>query len=68
MVRPRERSGLASSAVLATFVMRALLSHRGHFAVIAMTRFTVRSGKIVEIDILADPARLRQLDVGALHD
>jgi RNA polymerase sigma-70 factor (ECF subfamily) len=25
--------------------------------------FTVRDGKIVEIDILADPARLRQLDL-----
>ncbi len=25
--------------------------------------FTVRGGKIVEIDILADPARLRQLDL-----
>jgi RNA polymerase sigma-70 factor, ECF subfamily len=30
--------------------------------------FTVRSGKIVEIDILADPARLRQLDLTALED
>jgi RNA polymerase sigma-70 factor, ECF subfamily len=26
--------------------------------------FTVRLGKIVEIDVLADPARLRQLDLG----
>jgi hypothetical protein len=25
--------------------------------------FTVRRGKIVEIDILADPARLRQLEL-----
>jgi ketosteroid isomerase-like protein len=30
--------------------------------------FTVRGGKIVEIDILADPARLRQLDLAVLHD
>jgi hypothetical protein len=28
--------------------------------------FTVRRGKIVEIDILADPARLRQLDLAIL--
>jgi RNA polymerase sigma-70 factor (ECF subfamily) len=28
---------------------------------------TVRDGKIVEIDILADPARLRQLDVTGLE-
>jgi RNA polymerase sigma-70 factor (ECF subfamily) len=30
--------------------------------------FTVRRGKIVEVDILADPARLRQLDMGGLGD
>ena len=30
--------------------------------------FTVRGGKIVEIDILADPARLRQLDLAVLDD
>jgi RNA polymerase sigma factor (sigma-70 family) len=30
--------------------------------------FTVRGGKIVEIDILADPARLRQLDLLAVLD
>jgi Sigma-70, region 4 len=30
--------------------------------------FTVRRRKIVEIDILADPARLRRLDLGVLDD
>ena len=30
--------------------------------------FTVRGGRIVEIDILADPARLRQLDLTVLDD
>jgi len=30
--------------------------------------FTIRRGKIVEIDILADPARLRQLDLTVLDD
>jgi RNA polymerase sigma-70 factor, ECF subfamily len=30
--------------------------------------FTVRRGKIVEIDILADPARLRKLDLAVLDD
>jgi RNA polymerase sigma factor (sigma-70 family) len=30
--------------------------------------FTVRLGKIVEIDVLADPARLCQLDLGILDD
>jgi len=29
---------------------------------------TVRGGKIAEIDILADPARLRQLDPAGLDD
>jgi RNA polymerase sigma-70 factor (ECF subfamily) len=28
--------------------------------------FTISGGKIVEIDILADPARLRQLDLAVL--
>jgi RNA polymerase sigma factor (sigma-70 family) len=30
--------------------------------------FTIRRGKIVEIDVLADPARLRQLDLAVLND
>ena len=34
----------------------------------AVTSFTVRHGKIVEIDILVDPARLRRLDLLALLD
>ncbi|SRR6266508_523329 len=35
---------------------------------LAVLGFTVRHGKIVEIDILADPERLRQLDLAALDD
>jgi RNA polymerase sigma-70 factor, ECF subfamily len=34
----------------------------------AIVGFTVRDRKIVEIDILADPARLRQLDLTVLDD
>jgi hypothetical protein len=30
--------------------------------------FTVRGGKIVEIDALSDPARLRELDLAVLDD
>jgi RNA polymerase sigma-70 factor (ECF subfamily) len=30
--------------------------------------FTVRRGKIVAIDVLADPARLRRLDLAILDD
>jgi RNA polymerase sigma-70 factor, ECF subfamily len=33
---------------------------------VAVVGFTIRGGKIVAIDILADPARLRQLDLAAL--
>ena len=34
----------------------------------AVMGFTVRRGKIVEIDVLVDPARLRQLDLAVLDD
>ena len=34
----------------------------------AVLGFTVRRGKIVEIDVVADPARLRQLDLAVLGD
>jgi len=30
--------------------------------------FTIRRGKIVEIDILGDPARLRELDLADFSD
>jgi RNA polymerase sigma factor (sigma-70 family) len=34
----------------------------------AVVAFTVSDGKIIEIDVLADPERLRQLDLAALND
>jgi RNA polymerase sigma-70 factor (ECF subfamily) len=34
----------------------------------AVMGFTVTHEKIVEIDILADPARLRRLDLGVLDN
>jgi hypothetical protein len=30
--------------------------------------FTITRGKIVQIDVIADPARLRQLDLAVLKD
>jgi RNA polymerase sigma-70 factor (ECF subfamily) len=30
--------------------------------------FTIRRGKIVEIDMIADPERLRRLDLAVLND
>jgi RNA polymerase sigma-70 factor, ECF subfamily len=35
---------------------------------VAVVGFTVRGGRIVEIDVLADPARLRRLDLAVLDD
>jgi RNA polymerase sigma-70 factor (ECF subfamily) len=35
---------------------------------VAVVGFTVSHDKIVEIDIFADPARLRRLDVAVLDD
>jgi RNA polymerase sigma factor (sigma-70 family) len=35
---------------------------------VAVMAFTIRDGKIAEIDILADPARLRRLDLADLGD
>jgi RNA polymerase sigma factor (sigma-70 family) len=35
---------------------------------VAVMGFTIRGGKIVEIDVLADPARLRRLDLAVLDE
>jgi RNA polymerase sigma factor (sigma-70 family) len=35
---------------------------------VAVVGFTVSSGKIVEIDVLADPARLREMDLAVLDE
>jgi RNA polymerase sigma-70 factor (ECF subfamily) len=35
---------------------------------VSVMGFTVARGKIVEIDVLTDPVRLRRLDLGALDD
>jgi RNA polymerase sigma factor (sigma-70 family) len=58
---------------LAPFVQPALVNGAAGVVVaprgrlFAVMGFIVRSGKIVEIDILADPARLRQLDLALLE-
>jgi RNA polymerase sigma factor (sigma-70 family) len=43
-----------------------IVAPRGRLIVVMV--FTVRRGKIVKIDVLADPARLRQLDLAVLAD
>jgi RNA polymerase sigma factor (sigma-70 family) len=59
---------------LAPFVQPALVNGAAGVVVaprgrlFAVMGFTVRGGKIVEIDILADPARLSRLDVSVFDD
>jgi RNA polymerase sigma factor (sigma-70 family) len=59
---------------LARFSRPALVNGAAGFVVaprgrpIAVTGFTVADGKIVEMDVLADPARLRELDLTILDD
>jgi RNA polymerase sigma factor (sigma-70 family) len=61
-------------ARLAAFARPALVNGAAGFVVaprgrpLAVAGFTVAHGKIVEIDLLADPARLRELDLTALDD
>jgi RNA polymerase sigma-70 factor (ECF subfamily) len=60
------RLGLAMRPALVNGVPGGVSLRDGErFSVAA---FTVRAGKIVEIDILADPARLRELDLTVLDD
>jgi RNA polymerase sigma-70 factor (ECF subfamily) len=55
---PFSRWALVNGAVGAV-----VLPHGEPFAVLG---FTVSNGKIVEIDVVADPERLRHLDLTAL--
>src|SRR5215208_4944054 len=61
-------------ARLSRFARPALVNGTAGFVVaprgqpVAVAGFTVAHGRIVEIDLLADPARLRELDLPALDD
>jgi RNA polymerase sigma-70 factor (ECF subfamily) len=61
-----------TSAQVAQFVQPALVNGAAGVVAVAggqlfaVTGFTVRGGKIVEIDIISDPAHLPQIDLGAL--
>ena len=63
-----------SFARLAPFARPAIVNGAAGFVVAphgrpsAVAGCTVRSGKIVEIDLLADPERLRELDLSLLDD
>jgi RNA polymerase sigma-70 factor (ECF subfamily) len=61
-------------ARLARFARPALVNGAAGFVVaprgrpVAVAGFTVAHGRIVEIDLLADPAHLRELDLTVLDD
>jgi RNA polymerase sigma factor (sigma-70 family) len=66
--------GALTYARLSPFVRPALVNGAPGFVVLPRGRpfsvlgFTVRNGKIVEIDAVADPERLRRLDLTALDE
>jgi len=64
--RTYQRLGLLGKPVLINGTPGVVYSRHGQpFSVIG---FTVMAGRITEIDILADPDRLQQLDLSALDD
>ena len=64
----RQFSGRARGArpALVNGAVGVVVAPRGRLT--RVVTFKIRRGKIVEIDVLADPARLRQLDLAVLND
>jgi hypothetical protein len=60
-----KRARFAQSA-LVNGAVGVVVAPRGRLLVVL--RFTIDGGKITEIDVIADPARLRQLDLAVLDD
>jgi RNA polymerase sigma factor (sigma-70 family) len=60
------RLGQIARPALVNGAVGVVVASRGRLS--AVVAITVTGGKIVEIDILADPARLRQLDLAVLGD
>jgi len=60
------RSGLSYQLVLVNGSL-GFLSRRSDGRVFSVTGFTIADGKIVEMDILADPERLGRLDLSAIE-
>src|SRR5262245_36426820 len=60
------RSGLVNQLVLVNGSL-GFLSRRPDGRVFSVTGFTIAGGKIVEMDILADPERLGRLDLSAIE-
>ena len=61
------RSGLSNHLVLVNGSL-GLVSRRPDGRVFAVIGFTIAAGKVVEMDILADPERLSRLDLSAIED
>ncbi len=64
--RAVERGARAARPALVDGAMGVVVAPRGRLLMVL--RFRVRGGKIVEIDAIADPARLRRLDLMVLDD
>jgi hypothetical protein len=60
------RLGLSNEVVLVNGNV-GLVSRRADGRLFAVIGFTIGSGKVVEIDILADPERLSRLDLSAIE-
>jgi RNA polymerase sigma-70 factor (ECF subfamily) len=56
----------AAQSALVNGAVGAVVAPRGRLLMVL--RFTIARGKIVEIDAIADPERLRQLDLAVLND
>jgi hypothetical protein len=63
-VRAFARLAASGSPVLVNGAAGVVVAPRGR--PVAVAGFTVARGRIVEIDVLADPARLRELDLTVL--
>jgi RNA polymerase sigma-70 factor (ECF subfamily) len=59
------KSGLSNHVVLVNGSI-GILSRRPDGRVFSVMGFTIAGGKIVEMNILADPERLERLDLSAL--
>ena len=60
------RSGLSNQLVLVNGHL-GFVSRRGDGRLFSVVAFTIADGKVVEIDILADPERLGRLDLSAIE-
>ena len=64
--RAHVRAGLSSQVVLVKGNI-GVASRLPDGRVLSVIGFTISNGKVVEMDILADPDRLRQLDLSAVE-